>query len=61
MNITKTTRIIQLPTVTRQLIESDIKKVLIDFTGDSFNMIKEALEGRLCDIDDLININKYLV
>lgn len=61
MNITKTTRIIQIPMVTRQEIENDIKTALIDFTGDILSMIKEALEGRLCDIEDLIDISKYLV
>ena len=61
MNITKTTRIIQLPKVTQQKIEKDIRKVLVDHTDNYYEMVKEALEGRLCDIEDLIDINKYLV
>ena len=61
MNITKTTRIIQLPMVTQQEIEKDIRKALVDHADNYHEMVKEALDGRLCDIEDLIDINKYLV
>ena len=61
MNITKTTSIIKLPMVTQQEIERDIVKALVDYTGDVLTMIKEALASRLCDLEDLIDINKYVV
>lgn len=63
MNITKTTRVFQLSEVTQQEIEKDVRKALEDYNDMStfFDMISEALENRLCDLEDLININKYLV
>ena len=61
MNITKTTRIFQLPKVTQQKIEKDVRKALADHTGNLCDLVGEALDGRLCDIEDLIDINKYLV
>lgn len=61
MNITKTIRIIQLPMVTQKEIERDIKNALADQVDDYFELLEEALDGRLCDLEDLIDINKYLV
>lgn len=62
MNITKTTRVFQLSEVTQQEIEKDIRKALADYNDMStfFDMVSEALESRLCDLDDLINISKYV-
>ena len=61
MNITKKTRIIQLPKVTQHEIEKDVRNALVDHTDNYYEMVKEALDSRLCDIEDLIDINKYLV
>lgn len=59
--VTKTTRIYQLPKAIQEEIEKDVRNALADQTNNYEEMINEALEGRLCDIEDLIYIDKYLV
>ena len=57
----KTIRIFQLPIAMQKEIEKDVIKALADHMENYHEMVREALEGRLCDLEDLININKYLV
>lgn len=63
MKITKTTRIFQLPEETQEQIITEVRKALEDYTDMStyFDMISEATESRLCDLEELIDISKYLV
>ena len=61
--MTKTTFINQLPLSTQEDIKADLYIALSDIiTLD--NTINEeieiALSGRLCDLEDTINIEKYL-
>lgn len=53
--MTKTTFINQLPQATQDAIRNDLQKKEIDHLN-----ITLAMDSRLCDLEDTININKYL-
>lgn len=59
MMIRKTTRVFQLAEEIQEQIIDDVKKAL-DMSA-FLDVIDEAIESRLCDLEDLINIDKYLV
>lgn len=63
MIITKTTRIFQLSEDIQKNITKDVRKALKDYTDMStyFDMVSEALESRLCDLEELMDISKYVV
>lgn len=51
----KTSYIMSLDLEIQQAIKNDIKMVL-----DDNELINDAMNSRLCDLEDLIDINKYL-
>jgi len=52
----KTTYICQLPLSIQQAIKEDL--LSLDLSSED---IQNALDGRLCDLEDTININQYLI
>jgi len=51
----KTTFVHQLPEAIHQSILSDLKSIKL-----SNEDLADAMNSRLCDLEDTININKYL-
>lgn len=59
----KTQFINQLPTNTRESIKSELVKALsqLDLShSEYYEALDDALNSRLCDLSDTIDINKYL-
>lgn len=63
MNIQSNTFVCALPAETRAAIKKDIYKALL-VEPHEYNLIQDylqdALDSRLCDLSDTIDINKYL-
>ena len=57
----KTIHICRLPEKEREKIAKEVRDALKDYPSENRQrLIDEALSGRLCDIEDLIDINKYI-
>ncbi|MBO9131431.1 hypothetical protein [Bacillus sp. 165] len=60
----KTTYIFQLPDAMRQDIHNEVQNALYElgFRDEALEReIETAMESRLCDLEDTIDIKKYLV
>lgn len=64
MSINKTIFIAQLPQALQHEIEIDVKTALSDTeltAEEKETALKDAMDSRLCDLSDLIEIGKYIV
>lgn len=60
MKIIKTTFIIQLPSEIQSKIKQEVVTALTAVNQFSKEALDDAMDGRLSDIEDVINIKPYL-
>jgi len=63
MTTSKTTFIAQLPQYIQEAIQSDVRAALLNTdlsVEEQETALQDAMDSRLCDLSDTIDIEKYL-